>query len=253
MRRLPQRMCPSRRMHPKKNREAVGRRGRTCHRRLVRHRARSSIFALGLLFASSLGCGGSQAYVDWRPGLSAADFEGSFEIPLAEYERFADEAEPHTLLNRQRGDAEPEAAATMAELGGRLASGPVDPRGYAIVSLGGDGKVRLLDDREQQLDGSVDWFAITPDRQWAALLSGDKLAVVIGQASAGVDLGSLLGGADGHHFMMLVDGEELTVFALPEIGNAVAANETGFVLSFRHQVGGREPWDITVARVAIAM
>jgi hypothetical protein len=233
----------------------VGRRPRTCHRRLVR-RARSSLLALGLLFlpfASSLGCGGSQAYVDWRPGLSAADFEGSFEIPLDEYERFADEAEPHTLFDRLQADTRPEATATMAELGERLASGPVDPRGYAIVGLGGDGKVRLLGDREQQLEGPVDWFAITPDRQWAALLSGDRLAVVIGQASAGVDLGSLLGGAEGHHFMMLVDGDELTVFALPEIGNAVAANETGFVLSFRHQAGGREPWDITVARVAIAM
>jgi hypothetical protein len=219
----------------------------------VRRHARSSILALGLLFASLLGCGGSQAYVDWRPGLSAADFEGSFEIPLDEYERFADEAEPHTLLDRLHGDAKPEATAAMAELGERLASGPSDPRGYAIVSLGGDGKVRLLDDRQQHLDGPVDWFATTPDRQWAALLSGDKLAVVIGQASAGVDLGSLLGGADGHHFMMMVDGDELTVFALPQIGNAVAANETGFVLSFRHQAGDREPWDITVARVAIAM
>jgi hypothetical protein len=219
----------------------------------VRRRARSCILALGLLFTSSLGCGGSQAYVDWRPGLSANDFDGSFEIPLDEYDRFADEAEPHTLFDRRRGDAKPEASAVMAELGQFLSGGRVDPRGYAIVELDGDGKVSLLDDRERQLDGPVDWFAITPDRYWAALLSGDKLAVVIGQASAGVDLGSLLGGADGHHFMMLVDGDELTVFALPEFGNAVAANETGFVLSFRHQAGAREPWDITVARVAIAM
>lgn len=219
----------------------------------MHRRARSGILTLALLFASSLGCAGSQAYVDWRPGLSAADFDGSYEIPLDEYERFADEAEPHTLFDRPRGDGKPEAAATMAELGARLASGRVDPRGYAIVELGGDGKVRLLEDRDRHLDGTVDWFAITPDRQWAALRSGDKLAVVIGQASAGVDLGTLLGGADGHHFLMLVDGDELTVFALPEIGNAVAANETGFVLSFRHQAGSREPWDITVARVAIAM
>lgn len=249
-------MRPSGRVRPM-NREAVGRRGRTCDRRLVRRRARSGILALGLLLASSLGCGGSQAYVDWRPGLSAVDFDGSFEIPLDEYERFADEAEPHTLFDRLHGDAQPEAAAVMAELGERLASGRVDPRGYAIVELvvdpGGDAKVGLLDDRERQLDGAVDWFAITPDRQWAALLSADKLAVVIGQASAGVDLGTLLGGVDGHHFMMLVDGDELTVFALPEFGGAVAANETGFVLSFRHVAGGREPWDITVARVAIAM
>jgi hypothetical protein len=219
----------------------------------VRRRAHSGIFALGLLLGSLLGCGGSQAYIDWRPGLSAADFDGSFEIALDEYDRHADEAEPHTLFDRRHGDAQPEAAPAMAELGSRLSGGPVDPRGYAIVELGGDGKVRLLDDRGREVDGTVDWFATTPDRQWAALLSGDKLAVVIGQASAGVDLGSLLGGADGHHFMMLVDDDELTVFALPEIGGAVAANETGFVLSFRHQAGGREPWDITVARVAIAM
>jgi hypothetical protein len=234
------------------NLELVGRHARTCHRRPVRRRARSGILVLGLLFASSLGCGGSQAYVDWRPGLRASDFDGSFEIPLAEYEGFADQAEPHTLLDRPHGDTKPEAAAAMSELGARLAGGGVDLRGYAIVGLDGDGKVRLLDDRDRQLDGTVDWFAITPDRQWAALLSGDKLAVVIGQASAGIDLGTLLGGADGHHFMMLVDGDELTVFALPEIGNAVAANETGFVLSFRH-VGGREPWDITVARVSVSM
>lgn len=231
----------------------VGRRGRTCHRRPVRRRARSGILALGLLLAGSLGCGGSQAYVDWRPGLSEVDFDGSFEIPLDEYERFADQAEPHTLFDRRRGDAKPEAASVMAELGQFLSGGGVDPRGYAIVELGGDGKVRLLDDRDRHIDGPVDWFAITPDRDWAALLSKDKLAVVIGQASAGVDLGSLLGGAERHHFMMLVDDDELTVFALPEIGNAVAANATGFVLSFRHRAGAREPWDITVARVAIAM
>jgi hypothetical protein len=206
-----------------------------------------------VLLAGSLGCGGSQAYVDWRPGLSAVDFDGSFEIPLDEFERFADEAEPHTLLDRRHDHAQAEAAPAMAELGERLAGGRVDPRGYAIVELGGDGKVRLLDDRSREIDGTVDWFAITADRQWAALLSGDKLAVVIGQASAGVDLGTLLGGADGHQFMMLVDDDELTVFALPEVGGAVAANETGFVLSFRHEAGGREPWDITVARVAISM
>jgi hypothetical protein len=215
--------------------------------------ARPYTLALVLLLGWSLGCGGSQAYIDWRPGLRAVDFDGSFEIALDEYERFADEAEPHTLFDRLHGDARPEAAPAMAELGERLAGSPVDPRGYAIVGLGGDGKVRFLDDREREVEGTVDWYATTPDRQWAALLSGDKLAVAIGQASAGVDLGSLLGGADGHHFMMLVDGDELTVFALPEIGGAVAANETGFVLSFRHQTGGREPWDITVARVSISM
>jgi hypothetical protein len=225
---------------------------RTWHRRPVLRRARSYILALALLLGSSLGCGGSQAYVDWRPGLSAIDFDGSFEIALDEYERFADQGEPHTLLDRRHGDAKPEAAAAMAELGERLGT-RVDPRGYAIVGLGGDGKVRLLDDRSRELEGTVDWFATTPDRQWVALLSGDKLAVVIGQASAGIDLGSLLGGADGHHFMMLVDDDELTVFALPEIGGVVTANEPGFILSFRHQPGAREPWYNTVARVSIAM
>jgi hypothetical protein len=211
------------------------------------------LLALGLLLGSSFGCSSSQAYIDWRPGLSAVDFDGSFEIALDEYERFADTAEPHTLFDRRHGDAQPGAAPAMAQLGEQLAAGRVDPRGYAIVGLSGDGKVRLLDDHAAELEGVVDWFATTPDRYWAALLSGDKLSVVIGQASAGIDLGSLLGGAQGHHFMMLVDGDELTVFVLPEIGGAVAANETGFVLSFRHQPGGREPWDITVARVSVAM
>ena len=213
-------------------------------------------FVVMLCCSGVLGCGGSQAYVDWRPGLRAADFDGSFEFSLDEYERFADQAEPHTLFDRLHGHSQPTAAPAMSSLGERIQAGGAsgsDRFGYAVVGLGGDGNVRLLGDRGTEIDGAVDWFAVTPDQQWAALVSGDKLAVVIGEASAGIDLGTLLGGADGHHFMMLVDGDELTVFALPEIGGAVAANETGFVWSFRHQIGGREPWDITVARVAVTM
>lgn len=208
------------------------------------------VWMLALLLA---GCGSAQAYIDWRPGLRAADFDGSFEIALDEYERFADQAEPHTLFDRRRGHAQPEAASSMADVGTRLSGALENPLGYAIVYLGGDGAVRLLDDQSRELAGVVDWFATTPDRQWAALLSGDKLAVVIGNASAGIDLGSLLGGTEGHHFMMLVDGDELTVFALPEVGGAVAANEIGFVLSFRYDAGAREPWDVTAARVSVAM
>jgi hypothetical protein len=214
---------------------------------------RALLLALGLSCSIVLGCGGAQAYIDWRPGLRAADFDGSFEFTLDEYDRFADQAEPHTRFDRLDGHAESDAAPVMAEIGERLAAGGVDRIGYAVIGLGGDGKLKLLDDRSREIEGEVDWFAVTPDRQWAALLSGDKLAVVIGAASAGVDVGTLLGGAQGHHFMMLVEGDELTVFVLPEIGGAVAANETGFVFSFRHRADAREPWDITVARVAIAM
>ncbi|HVI04401.1 MAG TPA: hypothetical protein VM869_37195, partial [Enhygromyxa sp.] len=57
----------------------------------------------------------------------------------------------------------------------------------------------------------------------------------------------------GHRVMMLVRDGELTVFALPELGGAVTANEPGYLFSFRHQPGAREPWQISVARVVVVM
>ena len=207
------------------------------------------------LALASLGCAGSQAYVDWRPGLRAMDFDGAFEIPLDEYEALADEGEPNTLFDRYRGESKPEASAAMGEVGARLAEGVVDPRGYSMLRLGGDGQLGLRGAGDRELSGAVEWFAATPSREFVAALSGTKLAVAIGPASAGVDLDSLLeAGAGGYAYMMvIVDGAELSVFALPAIGGVVNANEPGYLLSFRHQAGAREPWDITVARVAIRM
>jgi hypothetical protein len=208
-----------------------------------------------LLTSAPLGCAGSQAYVQWRPGLSAMDFDGTFEISLDEFEGYAEQAQDHTLFDRYHGESRSTAATAMAELGSRLGAGSVvDPRGYSIVSLSEDGSVGLQGDGGKVLSGPVDWFATTPDRNAAALLSGTKLAVAIGQASAGVDVGSLLGtGLGGYRFMMLVDAGELSVFALPQMGGIVNANEPGFLFSFRHLPGARDRWDITVAQVSIRM
>lgn len=212
---------------------------------------RASLLLLALTM--SLACGGPRAYVDWRPGLSAIDFDGSFELGLDEYEGYAESSGPLTLLDRTRGLASDDASATMRELGDRVAAGVQDAYGYALVGLDADGKLELLDDRDLRIHGELEWLAVTPDHQWAALRSGTKLAVVIGQASAGVDLGTLLGGDDGYRFSMLAESDELTVFALPEIGGVVSANEPGYLISFRHQAGARTAWDITVARVSIRM
>jgi hypothetical protein len=208
-----------------------------------------------LLTSAPLGCAGSQAYVAWRPGLTAMDFDGTFELSLDEFEGYAEQAQGHTLFDRDHGETRSTAATAMAELGSRLSAGSVvDPRGYSIVSLTDDGTVGLQGDRGQVLSGPVDWFAATPDRSAAALLSGTKLAVAIGPASAGVDVGSLLGtGLGGYRFMMLFDEAELSVFALPEIGGIVNANEPGFLFSFRHLPSARDRWDITVAQVSIRM
>ncbi|PRQ04358.1 hypothetical protein ENSA5_08360 [Enhygromyxa salina] len=208
-----------------------------------------------LLVAPALGCAGAQAYVEWRPGLSAIDFDGTFEFSLDEYDAFADEATANTLFDRHHGVSRSDASTVMAELGSRLTSAAVvDPRGYSIVRLGGDGSVNLQADGGRELGGTVDWFAATADRSHGALLSGTKLAVVVGQASAGIDLSTLLGGAvGGFRFMMLADEGELSVFALPQVGGAVTAYEPGFLFSFRHRPGARQAWDITVARVSITM
>jgi hypothetical protein len=215
--------------------------------------ARISIFVV--LASAPLACAGSQAYVEWRPGLGPMDFDGAFEITLDEFEGYVDDAQGNTLFDRYHGESRTAAATAMAELGSRLSAAPVvDPRGYSIVSLTSDGAVGLQGNGGKLLGGTVDWFAATPDRGASALLSGTTLAVVIGQASAGLDVGSLLGtGLGSYRFMMLVDAGELSVFALPEMGGVVSAYEPGFLFSFRHLPSARDRWDITVARVAISM
>ncbi len=205
------------------------------------------------LFGSA--CAGNQAYLDWRPGLTELDFEGLYEISLDEFDGFAREAEANAVFDRTRGPAQADAGARMAALGEAVAAAASpDPRGFAIASLTGDGSVELTDERGAAQRGAVDWLAITPDGRHAALVSGTKLAVAIDGASTGVELGSLLGASlGGTRLMMLVRDEELTVFALPELGGAVSANEPGYLLSFRSRPGAREPWEIGVARVIIKM
>jgi hypothetical protein len=220
-----------------------------CHCRSVRHRGLLLVLFIAL---SSTACAGNRAYLDWRPGLSEADFEGLFEISLEEFDGFSEEAADNVVFDRSRGVARPDASTAMASLGEAVAATTgSDPRGYAIVSLGGDGSVSLFGDRGHNYSGAVDWLAITPDSRHAALLSGTKLAVAIDGASTGIDLGSLLGGSvGGYQVGMLVRDEELTVYVLPELGGVVTASEPGYLLAVEHHPGGREPWVISVARVA---
>jgi hypothetical protein len=226
--------------------------GAACHCRPVR-RGAAILAVLISLFGSA--CSSNQAYLDWRPGLSELDFGGLYEISLDEFETFADEAADNASFDRYHGESEPEASAAMAEIGEKLAAtADADPRGYAIVELGGDGRVSLIGDRGQNYSGAVDWFAVTPDRRHAALLSESKLAVAMDGASTGIELGSLLGGGlEGYRVMMIVREDELTVFTLPELGGVVTANEPGYLFAFRHQPGGRVPWQISVARVVVSL
>ncbi len=226
--------------------------GAACHCRSVRHRAVLLAFVLAL-FGSA--CAGNRAYLDWRPGLSELDFEGLFEISFDEFDEFAEEAAANASFDRFHGVAEADASAQMAELGEALAgSADLDPRGYAIETLGGDGNVSLTGDRGRTYSGAVDWFAITPDRRHAALISGTKLAVAIDGASTGIDIASLVAGSlGGYQVMMLMRDDELSVFTLPELGGVVTANEPGYLFSFRHHPGARQPWDVSVARVLVKL
>lgn len=197
-------------------------------------------------------CAGNRAYLDWRPGLSEIDFEGLFELSVAEFDGYSTDAEANASFDRHHGDAKPEASAAMAEVGASLVQAGSDPRGYAIVELEADGTVSMLGDRGRRYDGAVDWFAVTPDHHAAALLSGTKLGVVIDGASTGIDIASLVGGSlGGYRVMMIMHDAELTVFTLPELGGVVTADEPGFLFSFRRQDDPREPWAISVARVTI--
>jgi len=212
---------------------------------------------LGLLALAGPACAPAhQGYIEWRPGLSPSDFDGTFEISLDEYERFDDEGEAYLVLDRRRGAARPDAGDHLAALGQAVeAAGGVDSYGLALRSLDREGKVVVAEPHESDPPVTpVDWFARSADGRFAALLTGSTLAVYIDGASAGIDLGRLLGaGADGYHLAMSVGEDELTVFALPEIGGAVTAFEAGYLVSFRYEPGAREVWDVTVARISITM
>jgi hypothetical protein len=221
-----------------------------CHRRPVR-RSVALLVLLISLFGSA--CAGNRAYLEWRPGLSELDFDGLYEISLEEFETFAEEAGNNASFDRYHNDSEPDASAAMSSLGELVAkTADADPRGYAIVELGGDGRVSLTGDRGQTYSGTVDWFAITPDHRHAALLSGTKLAVAMDGATTGIELGSLIGGGlEGYRVMMLVRDDEMTVFTLPELGGMVSANEPGYLFTFRHQPG--KTWQVSVARVVVSL
>ena len=211
--------------------------------------------AIGACLSLGLACSPvHQAYIEWRPGLSPAEFDGTFELSLDEYQRFDDESQGYLRFDRMRGVSTADAAERMGALGQSLASAPaLDPQGMALLELGSDGRVALRDG-PGSYGGQVDWFASDASTRHAALFSGTKLSVVIDGASAGLDAAPLLGmDLAAHHLMMSVSEGELSVFALPQIGGAIAANEPGFLFSFRHQPGAREPWDITVARVSVSM
>ena len=209
--------------------------------------------ACALLLLTSA-CASGRAYVDYRPGLSAADFDARFELSVADYEDYADRAIANTMLDRYRGEARPEAASAMQAVGAGLRPDAIDRGDYGIVDLGAEGTVTLRFGRIGTLAVPVDWFATTEDRSWAAVRSGDKLAVSVAGASTGIDLGSLLGESPGlFRMLMLIEGDELTVFALPELAGAVTADESGFVFSFRHTPGARRSWAISVAKVAVSL
>ncbi|MCA9698884.1 MAG: hypothetical protein KC431_15275, partial [Myxococcales bacterium] len=200
-------------------------------------------------------CAGSQAHLEWRPGLSAGDFDGLFELSRDDYLGFSEQAEPNTVIDRRRGTAWADASVVMARIGASLDGSLADAHGHALVSLSETGAVGLSGGKDGgTISGEVDWLATINNGEVVALLSGNKLAVVHGGASTGIDLGSLLGsGAAGHRLMLLMKDGELTVFALPEIGGAIAANEPGYVFSFSYRPGTKQGWDISVARVTVSM
>ncbi|EDM78252.1 hypothetical protein PPSIR1_08706 [Plesiocystis pacifica SIR-1] len=218
----------------------------------------SLVFAacVALAGASSLtGCRTTQAYVDWRPGLSAADFDGIYEISRADYQGYADAAEPNTYYDRFRGESHEQFGAAVAELDARLTSERASPdtRGYAVMGLSPDA-VTLLEAGGEPRQAPIDWFAVTGDRDKALLVSGSKVMAVVGGASTGIDAGGVLGPGQGNYRFMLLDNEgELTLFALPELGGAITANEPGWVFAFVPTPGGKKAWDISVGRVTVAL
>jgi len=243
-----------------------------CHGRSMRRPSSSSsrrpVFGLALTLmlaatSATVGCSGTRAYLDWRPGLHANDFDGLYELSRSDYDEFSERGEPNTVFDRPSGLADAQTGPMLEEIGLRMASegAQADPKGYALVGarvVEGDPELSLLSGVDEPWTGPVDWLAVSSDHQWAAARSGSKLSVVVGAASTGIEMGSLLGkDAAGYHMIMLVEDGELTVFALPRFGAAldaaIAANEPGYVFGFRPQPGAREAWEVSVARVSVRM
>lgn len=215
---------------------------------------RRSILALALLVLPALACANNQAHLDWRPGLSALDFNGLYELGFDEYREFAEQGRTNLLFDRWHGVGEPEASPAMQAIGDRVrGSAASSPQELVIVDLSSAGRARFVDGRGKQSEADVEWFAATPAREHAALLAGTTLGVVIDRASIGIDIGSLLGsGLGGWQFTMLVVGDELTVFALPELGGVVAPDEPGYVFEFSVAPQASKPWQISVGRVSVS-
>ncbi|MFV8754105.1 hypothetical protein ACNOYE_26465 [Nannocystaceae bacterium ST9] len=214
---------------------------------------RPPTLALALALLTSTACANNQAHLDWRPGLSAIDFNGLYELGFDEYREFRERGAANLLFDRWHGVGEPEASPAMQAIGERLRGASVGtPQELALVDLSSAGLASFVDARGRQSQAEVEWFAATPDREYAAMLAGPKLAVVIGGSSIGIDAGSLLGpGLGGWQFTMLVVGDELTLFALPELGGAAAPDEPGYVFEFGVAPQASRPWQVSVGRVSV--
>lgn len=214
---------------------------------------RPSCLALALLVLAPLGCANNQAHLEWRPGLSVIDFNGLYELGFAEYREFRERGANNLLFDRWHGVSEPEAAPAMQAIRERLAGSPDPAQDLRLVELSSAGLLRWVDERGKPAEAAVEWFAATPDRKHAAMLAGTTLAVVIDRAAIGIDAGSLLGTSlGGWQLTMLVAGDEVTVFALPELGGAVMPDEPGYVLEFDVAPQASKPWQISVGRVSVS-
>ena len=159
----------------------------------------------------------------------------------------------HAAEAEKHQSKQPEAAPAMQAIRERLAGSPDPAQDLRLVELSSAGLLRWVDERGKPAEAEVEWFAATPDRKHAAMLAGTTLAVVIDRAAIGIDAGSLLGTSmGGWQLTMLVAGDEVTVFALPELGGAVMPDEPGYVLEFNVAPQASKPWQISVGRVSVS-
>lgn len=198
-------------------------------------------------------CASNQAYVEWRPGLSAIDFSGLYEFGFDEYREHREAGAPNLLFDRFHGVNESDASSAMAELGARLQdSSALRAQTFALAGLSSGGRATFVDTAGKARELELDYFAATPDRRQAAMVAGSLLAVVVGEASIGVELGSLLGPSlSGWQLTTIASSpSEVTVFVLPELGGSVAPDEPGYVLEFG--LGSKEGrWQIGVGRIGV--